>query len=179
MLILRSAIWSEFSYITQKPIIFQFYPYQIINKRSYRRNILSSFLIPFIRLNYPNYEIFLKFPSLKTIFQIVYGQITKFFIEWKIVKDHKLYVLRILFEALSPPLKVFPVSKRFLKTMPSAWLSLGTGFKSWVVNDVQLSRKDWHREDWRILRNFSKLLKIKGVRKFEMTLLGFLNRPPL
>ena len=35
------------------------------------------------------------------------------------------YVLRTLFEAQSPPLKVSPIFKRLLKTMPSAWLSLG------------------------------------------------------
>jgi len=38
--------------------------------------------------------------------------------------------------------------------------------ENWKGYELQLSRKDWHRKDWHIFRNFSKFVKIKGcIRK--------------
>ena len=45
--------------------------------------------------------------------------------------------MRTLFEVLLPPLNFFPISMRFLKTMPSAWLSL-------VKNLNRKEDENWH-----------------------------------
>ena len=66
------------------------------------------------------------------------------------------------------------LAKKTVHYRPLWWPSL---FNNLNIIYVQLSRKDWqrkdwHRKDWHIVRNFSKLLKVKGrlFEKFEMTL---------